>query len=298
MNCGLRKIFRGMAVAIVVFALAIVSIVAWQFRGLARQLRDVAAMDGKMVFYGKVVDHQGEPVSGAKINYLTNSVLPDIRASYTPADTRTDESGEFKIGPKSGIGLSIQSIEKENYRFATAGYALSFRFGITSDPHIPDPNQPVPFLMVPAEMKFTDIVRPHIPSVVLHWNSAPVEVPLGGTGEVLILRLTRDMAAGERKGFAWKVEIEIRNGELLMREKKDLIPLAPVEGYQKQFVIGYDRDAPNWGGGSRDLRFIFKTHGGNYGRLSLSLYPDREDGRNGALVQSVSINPGGERSLD
>lgn len=287
-----------MAVVIVVCALALVSIVAWQFRGLPSQLMGIAAMDVKMVFYGKLVDHRGEPVSGAKINYLTNSVLPDIRASYTPADTRTDESGEFKIGPKSGIGLSIQSIEKENYRFATAGYALSFRFGITSDPHIPDPNQPVPFLMVPAEMKFTDIVRPDIPGVVLHWNSAPIEVPLGKTGEVLILRPTRDMATGERIGFAWKVDIGIRNGELLMREMKDIIPLAPVEGYQRQVVVGYERDAPKWGGGLSDRRFIFKTHGGNYGGFSLSLYPGREDGRSGALVQRVSLNPGGERSLD
>ena len=298
MNHGLRKIFRWMAVAIVVVSLATVSIAAWQFRGLARQLRDVAAMDGKMVFYGKVVDHRGEPVPGVKIDYITTSVWQDFFGSFTRAETRANERGEFKIGPKSGTGVSIHSLKKENYRFATAGYGSHAAFGSSSDPHRPDPNHPVPFLMVPAEMKFTDIVRPDIPSVVLHWNSAPVEVPLGKTGEVLVLRPTRDMAVGERKGFAWKVGIEIRNGELLMRGKKDLIPLAPVEGYQKQVVIGYDRDAPNWGGGLSDRQFIFKTHSGNYGRFNLTLNSDREDGRSGALVQRVSFNPGGERSLD
>ena len=282
---------------VVVFALALLSIIAWPFRRLPQQLMGIAAMDKKMVLYGKVVDHRGDPVSGAKINYITTSVW-HIRAGYTYADTLADEHGEFKIGPESGIGLNIQSIEKENYRFATAGYSQSFGFGITTDPHIPDPNQPVPFLMVPAEMKFTDIVRPDIPGVVLHWNSAPIEVPLGKTGEVLILRPTRDMATGEKRGFAWKVEIEIRNGELLMREMKDIIPLAPVEGYQRQVVVGYERNAPKWGGGLSDRRFIFKTRGGNYGGFNLSLYPDREDGRSGALVQRVSLNPGGERSLD
>jgi hypothetical protein len=299
MKYGRRKTLCWVAVVFVVYAIALVLIKGWNYRNLPLQLVGIAAMDGKMVFYGKVVDHRGEPVPGATVNYHTITTLQNLRAGYSVAETLTNERGEFKIGPKSGIGLGIESIEKENYRYGAAGYKFDFGYGSNSDPHRPDSNHPVPFLMVPAEMRFTDIVRANIwPSAAFHWNSAPVEVPLGETGELLIFRPTRDKATGEKRGYAWKVEIEIKNGEILMREKKDLIPLAPLEGYQKQVVIGHERDAWRWGGALSDRQFIFRTDDGHYGRFNLSLDSNREDGRPAALVKRVAFNPSGERSLD
>jgi len=80
-----------MAVVIVIFALALVSIVAWQFRRLPPQLMDIAAIEGTMVFYGKVVDHRGEPVTGARIDYITTSVWQDFIGGHTSAATRADD---------------------------------------------------------------------------------------------------------------------------------------------------------------------------------------------------------------
>jgi hypothetical protein len=298
MKYGLRKIFCWIAVAFVVYAIALAVMLGWNYRHLPLEFMGIAATDGNMVFYGKVVDHRGGPVAGARVKYITASVWQNFRMGYTIADTRADESGKFEIRPKSGMGLSIKSIEKENYRFATAEYVSSFSLRGSSAPHRPDPKNPVPFLMVPAEMKFTDIVRAHIPDVVFHWNAEPIEVPLGKTGEVLVFKPERDRAAGERTGYAWKVEIEIKNGEILMREKKDLIPLAPLEGYQKQVVIGHERDARRWGGALSDRQFICRTDDGHYGRFNLSLDSNREDGQPAALVNRVAFNPSGERSLD
>jgi len=278
---------------------AIGAVLALGFGGMALRVARVhAQMDGKVLFYGKVVDHQGEPVSGVKVGYLVMKASQLARMSHDPyAEVITDENGRFKVEKRNGMSLSIESVQKEGYRFATAGKVFTYGFGSNSNPHRPDSQRPVEFLLVPSEFKFTDILRPESVGVRFDWNSGPVEVPIGKTGEVLILRPTRDLKPGEREGFAWKVEIEIRDGELLMKDKDDFFPLAPLGGYQKRIVIGYERDAPNWGSAWMNRQFVFRTRTGDFGKFDLSLYADRDKNSTGARL-FFAFNPSGQRHLD
>jgi hypothetical protein len=296
MNKLRMKTLRKIAIGVVG---AVIALVVFGFAGMAwRVARVHAQMDGKILFYGKVVDHEGRPVVGAKVGYLVTQASQLARMGHDPyAEIATDENGLFKIQKKNGMSLSIRSIEKEDHRFVTAGKVFTYGFGSNSNPHRPDSQRPVEFLLVPSEFKFTDILRPESVGVRFDWNSGPVEVPIGKTGEVLILRPTRDLKPGEREGFAWKVEIEIRDGELLMKDKGDFFPLAPLGGYQKRIVIGYERDAPNWGSAWMNRQFVFRTRTGDFGKFDLSLYADRDKNSTGARL-FFAFNPSGQRHLD
>lgn len=289
-------------VVVTVLILVAVSALIYRYRNhffLYRLHAATSELDGQIEFYGKVIDHRGNPISGASVKYLAANTMQISRGGFGSSDeVVADRLGEFHIKRGSGSSLGIEWIKKDGYRFATGGKAFSYGFGrISPSPHLPDPQRPVQFLLIPSEFPFETVIRQQSQSLKIDWNTGPVEVPIGETGEVLILNPTRDMKEGERKGFAWSVRIEIKNGSLLMRKKGDILPLAPLDGYQKVVVVGYERGARNWGGGMMDKEFSFKSADGKYGRLSLSFYADHKDGKTGALLAFV-FNPTGERFLD
>ncbi len=280
-------------------ATVIVVILIFAITPFGKLQQVTASLDGRIEFYGRVIDHRGDPVAGARVQYITTKSMQTWRDTHDPvAETLTDERGKFKVERNAGNSLSIESIVKKGYRFVTKGIESSFGFGrISPSPHQPDLRHPVEFLLVPDEFDFMSVIRPLTVHVRLSWNSEPVLLPVGDTGEVLILHPTRDKKEGESRGFSWGVEIKIRNGVLLLREKGESLPLAPLTGYEKRVVVGYERGAAEWGGAFTDREFVFRTRDGNYGRFKLSITADREDGKI-AGVASFSLNPTGERFLD
>lgn len=254
-------------------------------------------MDGKIDFYGKVIDPDGNPVGNARITYLKVTafhLLPFSRFTHGPMhEVKSDSRGIFHIKGGRGMSLSIEAIKKEGFRLAQDGNSLSYSFGSSSDPHRPDPKRPVEFLLIPSANKR---LEPLVDEVLrFKWNSGPIKVIFGN--EVLIIRPTRDRLAGERSGFAWNVNYEVKDGEILLKDKRDRLPLAPLGGYQKFVDIGSTRNSPNWVGGVSDRILIFKTSQGLYGKIKIDFYSARDDDRVGGFV-SIFQNPTGGRYLD
>lgn len=257
-----------------------------------------SASDGKIEFYGKVIDHRGDPVAGATVEFMVLTSMHIVSNRHNSiAEVLTDKLGRFEVVGKRGSSMSVQRVKKDGYRFLTGGKTFSYDFSKGPKRHLSDRMQPVELTMVPSEFNFTSIVRPQHVGSRFNWNSGPIEVPIGKTGEVLILRPTRDMELGERKGFAWSVEVQIKNGSLMRRNKGDNLLLAPMMGYNESVVVGHKRGAVDWGGGLRGANFVFKTSAGKYGRFALDIYPDVTDGQVGAGVK-FHFNPTGERYLD
>lgn len=257
-----------------------------------------SAMNGKIQFYGKVIDQEGRPVADARITYMTVTAknLGSLRNSHGPAlETVSDNHGLFYINGGSGMSLQINTIKKEGFRLAGGGNSMSYSFGSSSDPHRPDPIRPVEYLVIPLANKALEPIF----NEMLHfrWNSESIKVPFGNYGEVLIVRPTRDRAVGERSGFTWNVEFEVKEGGILLKDKADRLPLAPTDGYQKSVSIGSKRGAEKWGGGVSDRYLIFRTSKGLYGICNINFYTEGDDDEGRGRV-SIILNPNGDRYLE
>lgn len=179
---------------------------------------------------------------------------------------------------------------------AKDGNSLSYGFGSNSDPHQPDPKRPIEFLLIPSTNKWLESLvnkslRP------FKWNSGPIKIPFDN--QVLIIRPTRDRLTGERSGFSWNADIEIENGGILLRDEKDRLPLAPVEGYQEFVRLSSERGSPEWSGGMSDGRLIFRTSQGLYGKIKIDFFVkgyDEDDELQGRVT--IFLNHTGERYLD
>lgn len=257
-----------------------------------------SSMNGLVQFHGKVVDQNGSPVGNSQILYRTVTAqnLGPLATSKHGAEqeTTSDENGLFNIDSGQGTSLHISTIKKEGFRLAQDGNSLSYSFGSSSDPHRPDPNRPVEFMVISLANKPLERLSRKV--LQIKWNSEPIEVPFG-VGEILLIKSSRDKKVGEKSGFTWNIEIGVKNGGILFKDKADRLPLAPTDGYQEFVKFGSERSNLKWTGGMTDARLIFKTSQGLYGKIKLNLYVTEDDGQNtGSVI--FYLNPTGGRFLN
>jgi hypothetical protein len=103
-----------------------------------QELRD--ALDMKMSFYGKVIDQEGKPVTGAQ-------VFIGIRRSMSESSPviKTDNLGLFNIRNEKCHLINIRKIVKEGYEYKNANNPLTgvWADDIRTGKFNPDPTNPV-----------------------------------------------------------------------------------------------------------------------------------------------------------
>src|SRR5580698_1343256 len=72
-----------------------------------------------IAFYGKVVDQNSQPVSGAKVTFdFTVSHMMEERAETTPMTLETDQNGVFALTGVTGYCIDKLSIQKDGYELS------------------------------------------------------------------------------------------------------------------------------------------------------------------------------------
>lgn len=251
-----------------------------------------SSVDKNIYFTGRVVDHRGEPVSGAAVAYsVTDGVSVWRRHPGSLESTFTDEKGKFEIGPHKAWSVRVRSVSKSGYRFLQKGLEYSIA-DLSLDAH-----STLEFVLVPSQFDFYSVVRFNDLRLNLNWNGKDTEVPLGKSGHTAVFQPIRNKKEGESWGFDWEIDIKIKDGQILLVPEGRVVLLAPLEGYQNAISIGYKREDPRWSRVFQQRRFIFKTNDGKYGRFDLSIHADQKDGSYcGGL--SGTFNPNAERFLD
>lgn len=252
-------------------------------------------------FYGRVVDQDDQPVSGAAIRFLWN----DTSARGTSkAETTSDASGRFSLLNKKGKALSVK-VSKDGYHTLEGSSGVGFEYAafFEGNYHRPDPMNPVIFRLL-KKLDPQPLIARHVSEYL----------PLGYDGEIYYYNvrtgsLSRQAPASDAlkfnfersqspqgKPFDWKWKVEVVKGGLL-ETKEEFAQLAPEEGYVISWEVSHTADAQPFRR-SAQVRFFVRLAEDCYARVEILLsHPNlRSEGPN--LTVNSFLNPSGSRNLE
>jgi hypothetical protein len=122
--------------------------------------------NGAIEFYGKVVAEDGSPLLDVRVQVRVNTFEPSITKAIEMNqpqnleyfDVITDEQGQFSVKNKIGVKLGLSLFEIKGYK-VMEGQTFGYNFApeeakaALGPPHQADPENPVVFKMMRAELK-------------------------------------------------------------------------------------------------------------------------------------------------
>lgn len=291
------------------------------------------AANQSVVFYGKCVNQDGEPIGGVSVKAkltkmrktMTSALANDGFKYYEYLETKSDENGRFEFIDK-GSYLLLESIKKDGYMDAR-GPGRGFQFGqvlygsAMAGMHEPDPLDPVVFTMWEkgdgSEALLTK--RPEGGA-----GGPDVNIGKSAAGRPFYFDFSRgersnNLAAdslriiGKNEGdahwdpvklknvvnnryYPWSFQLDLPGGGLL--ETDDLFLFRPPEsGYQESYEFAVTDAPEDWAGDVFGKKFYFKTGNGNYGSFILDVRSSAQ-GDVRFYFDKVFFNPNGERDLE
>lgn len=228
-------------------------------------------------FYGRVVDQNGNPVEGAKINFSANTVPWGRGEKFS---TKSDGGGNFGISGIHGRSLFVRVSKEGCYQMpgteSMAGSSGDFDFGsdLGKGMHSPSKSSPVVFMLRKAGTLEPLIARKGL------------RVPLQPDGTVYPVSLRRSQGAENRirlscrsermpesgGAFNWSYEVTFENGELI--ERTDEFDFeAPTNGYQQTDSGVMSKSLPGNQWKDRVVRnFFIRFQDGTYARVALEIH--------------------------
>jgi hypothetical protein len=259
-----------------------------------------------IVFYGKAVDQNGDPVAGTKVKGGVMVETTWMGGNTVDYFTETDGMGKFEFRSIKGRDISIW-LSKEGYEFRQRGSNDKIfyysRMWNEHERHHPDPANPVVFIM--WKLKGAEPMNHSEGEYKIDLDGAPLvldllEHRLNKTRGDLVIRAKREPATLDSRNqkYGWQLALEAVDGGLVEYDANTPYPNeAPADGYQPSLTYGFDADDPGW---QRNLErsFFFTTRNGKvYGRLRLRTILDRPSSK-GVASLDIYFNPKGSRNLE
>ena len=184
-----------------------------------------------IVFYGKVVDGNGNPIEGATVKFLVSDTSETGTTEYPKL---SGNDGQFFLDRIKGGSISVY-VSKRGYYSKIGGSHFEYNTGSN---HIPDPNNPVIF-QLRRKGEAAELIKGHS-RVPLSRDGTPSKVNLitgkpSSEGHFTV-QVWSSMANASNAPFDWKVILNVPDGGLL--EFNDEFPfLAPENGYTSSIEI-------------------------------------------------------------
>lgn len=265
-------------------------------------IQSIEAKNSPISLFGKVIDQDEKPVSGAKVSstirqwYVKSPVPLTYGAHFIPVETESDSNGRFEITGKSGDGFGVGIIKD--------GYQLSPKAPRGFGPTAGSFETPIIFKMWKAGdsaklvSQDTDTRIPYDGTpVVFDLLTGQKNTGDSGVGDlrVILTRNPLNISSGSKIGFEWHAKIEALGGGLI-ESNDDFMYVAPEAGYQPRIQIDMPANATNWMS-SYSVSFFAKTRGGNvYSRVKFVFRVDSPKPQTGFTISS-SANSSGSRNL-
>lgn len=257
------------------------------------QQRILAAWQHQIDFYGKVVDQNSNPVTGAQITFHWMET-PDNAGSRS-SNTLSDSQGLFSLHGAKGPSLSM-TLSKDGYYSSHHG-RMGFNYALGPDPISPDPQNPIVFIL---QKKGSG---EQLNSLTRNYLVSPAGIPLsvdlvsGATnaslgGDFIVRCWTQNQGKRSNEKYDWHCVISIPGGGLVSTTEEFPF-LAPEGGYQPSIDINMPADTKGWQS-QADLKFYFHLANGHYGRMTFSMVAG---GQHFCMIDSV-LNPRGSRDLE
>ena len=257
----------------------------------------IAGANGKSLdFYGKVIDQNGQPVVGAKVQGYVMTEVGFDRTKETPHVTQTDGEGNFEFLGLHGESLGVGP-EKEGYEYIQRGN------GNWTEDYKASSDNRVIFHMWKNKGAEPMLHTEKDSRLPYDNQTASFNLRTGAKSDTGDLRVTLSRTPSQvtRGGppFDWSVQLAIDSGGLVAIN--DLYPnLAPDTGYQPLLQFSQSKEDPHW---LHNLTKSFYVHlkDGTYGRITFDIVADsdRPDIHAGSGISIESfINPSGSRNLE
>lgn len=229
--------------------------------------------DIPIVFYGKLEDQFGNPVTGAEIAASVR-IYNGLRSTVERFSATSDASGFFQINHGKGESLGLMP-KKAGYALAMTG--TEFRYShLDEHPYLPDAGNPTVIKM--RKLQGAEPLVGIDQHYKLPYTNAPLSfdllagkiVPSGGD-----LKLTVNRASGVMSGrnrLDWSVEVEAVDGGVMDSGGQEAVTYAaPESGYAPSNTFTFSTNAPaKWSGGFNQGFFVMSRHGQVYGKVGLS----------------------------
>lgn len=247
-----------------------------------------------IVFYGKVVDQDGDPVPDANVGY---GLLDKFNESGSVGKSKADSRGSFQISGVRGAVISV-SVYKDGYHFIEDLSKGSFAYGYGTDVYTkPPPTKDDPAIFV--------LHRLGTSARLVKISSRQFEIPKNG-GKVSInlsdagvsnpdLVITSTVGEMVDRRYDWKYELIVPEGGIIVRSG-GLKFEAPEGGFPPTFVVSHRASDADWKNGA-ELSFFLKVRGGRFARINARFYP--RDYRNLVVLEShLNPEPGNRNLVD
>jgi hypothetical protein len=214
-------------------------------------------------FYGKVVDEEGQLVSGASIEFSWMDLSSE---GTSQRNTISDGLGLFSLTSATGKSLTVR-VSKQGYTPYHSKNRHTFENSILSSPdrhYTPDPMNPVVFVLRKNRQGEALIVRSR-QEAQLESGGQSKAFPIGAGDVFVSVERLPDETPNARY---WNARVTVPDGELQLTTEE--FPYeAPEEGYANEFIITNGLSVQGNQGGM----FYVKTPKG-YGRVMVYYVPN------------------------
>ena len=248
-----------------------------------------AILSNKIVFYGQVLDLEGDPVPNAEIEYssLNSGNFDDVwTGGGGYKRLRTGLDGRFEIHDVGG-SLFVNCKHPEYYGVRDHAESSQRKFGYgfqVGDEPAWDLQNPAIFrlrkkgICEPLYYSCSQVIAKgqqwvQIPEEPYAINLANGEAQESSTS--LYISYKTDRQKGERRGFSWEYTLRIPDGGFIERSD-DFDFIAPEGGYKEEIKVGYLRGSEDWSNWKKGFYFVrlpnglygfFEVHAGPFGRV-------------------------------
>jgi hypothetical protein len=267
----------------------------------------VSVANVPIVFYGKIVDQNDQPVEGVHVEavvYGWNVI--GLMQHVARAKTNilySDSQGKFVVSGMNGESLSFH-FEKEGHELAL-GSLGGYGYGPgVSIHHEPDPTKPVVYHMWKRQgavelkgVSFKGMIPSDGQSVWIsensdYWSRAKI------SDAIVKLTASRErpiVTFADKSPYKWGFEIDMLGGGI--QKTTDLfLYQAPGIGYNSILSISHEAGDSNWIR-EQTLIFYFKTNKGKYGRGEVFISNWENQSEIYCRI-SIALNPDGNRNLE
>ena len=255
---------------------------------LSEQMQRVLATP--IVFYGRVIDQNGDPVQGATVNY---TALDKFDAPGSHYEGRSGVDGSFSLSGIGGAVLSV-GVMSEGYYMIEGKSASAFAYGIGPDSTRQEPpTKEKPAVFVLQKMGIAEpLISLKTGGIKVPKNGTPViiDIETGKIGTtsangIKVEAWTQIQGPPSKDPYDWRCRISVPGGGLIERQEQFAFE-APIDGYQE-----YDEVAMKSTEGSWKKRFekdyFARLPSGNYARFRFRF----TSGGNDFFTMEAYLNP-------
>jgi len=276
-----------------------------QLAGKAKKIYKLQQSINKPIYFvGKIVDQDGNGVSGVEIIYSVSQYplipQPDLTWATLSKNITSDSTGMFIIKDEAGVNIRLNHFKKSGYEFSQyANIFLKSYKQFPDDKLWEDYTQSNPFILKswkktkPARLvhdtKFIGLSNDGY-IYGLNFMSRRVKSRGSRNGD-LVVSMTLSHKAKNR--FDWTVNIEAVNGGIIESED-EIMNKAPDVGYKEKWQLEMLVSDSKWKSRLRKRFYIYTNK--RYGRVEMEFVPGYRD--DSAIDLTYWINPTGSRNLE